>query len=234
MLFQRGGISDPETANLATGGVGVVLFVFAWIPIFFFDRLGRKTWLQIGTVGMMCAMIGITVLQWNAERHPNDAGNYAIIAFPYLFYSKHYSLFLCIHAGVSAADRRELPLVFFNISWGVGSWTYAVEIFPLALRAKGNALSTMSLWTACYIVAQVSPPVADAIGWGLYIIYSGICIAAFCFVRYAMVETRGRSLEEMSRIFGIEAKLVERTGVEVDDVDFLKDPQAAKHDKYGR
>lgn len=86
-LFEKGGISDPKTANLATGGVGVVLFCSAWIPIFFFDRLGRKTWLQIGLVGMMCAMIGITVLQWHAEQNPNDRGNYAIVAFPYLFYS---------------------------------------------------------------------------------------------------------------------------------------------------
>ena len=112
--------------------------------------------------------------------------------------------------------------VFFNVSWGVGSWTYAVEIFPLALRAKGNALSTMSLWTACYIVAQVSPPIAEAIGWGLYIIYAGICVVAFAFVRYAMVETRGRSLEEMSRIFGIEESLARKSGVEVDDVEVLK------------
>ncbi|RYP74748.1 hypothetical protein DL771_002812 [Monosporascus sp. 5C6A] len=61
-LFERGGITDPKTANLATGGVGIILFVSAWFPIFFFDRLGRKTKLQIGLIGMMCAMIGITVL----------------------------------------------------------------------------------------------------------------------------------------------------------------------------
>lgn len=101
-----------------------MLFVFAWIPIFWFDRLGRKTWLQIGTVGMMAAMIGITVLQWNAEHHPGDNGNYAIIAFPYLFY------------------------VFFNISWGVGSWTYASEIFPISMRVRRDfyfmSLSTLS------------------------------------------------------------------------------------------
>ncbi|CAI7675929.1 unnamed protein product [Penicillium manginii] len=161
-LFERGGITNPHTANLATGGVGVVLFVFSWVPIFYFDRLGRKTWLQIGTVGMMGAMIGITVLQWHAEHNPGDSANYTIIIFPYLFY------------------------VFFNISWGVGSWTYAAEIFPVSMRAKGNALTTASLWAACYIVAQASPPIADAIGWGLYIIYTGICVVAFFFVRYCL------------------------------------------------
>ncbi|KIX99595.1 uncharacterized protein Z520_04228 [Fonsecaea multimorphosa CBS 102226] len=189
-LYERGGITSAHTRNLATGGVGIVLFVFAWIPIFVFDRLGRKTWLQIGVIGMMGAMIGITVLQWHAEKYPHASGNYAIVVFPYLFY------------------------VFFNISWGVGSWTYASEIWPVALRAKGNALSTMSLWAGCYIVAQASPPIGEAIGWGLYIIYSGICVLAFLFVRYVMVETRGRTLEEMSRLFGIEDKFTAGRGIE--------------------
>lgn len=99
------------------------------------------------------------------------------------------------------------------------------------MRAKGNALSTMSLWLACYIVAQASPPIADAIGWGLYIIYSGICVVAFFFVRYAMVETRGRTLEEMTRIFGIEGRLAQQSGVEVDDAEYLKaDTGVAKHE----
>jgi hypothetical protein len=137
-LFERGGIEDAHTRNLATGGIGIVLFVFAWIPIFVFDRLGRKTWLQFGVVGMMCAMIGITgrlseislinaeadwmlVLQWHAEHHPGDNANYTVVVFPYLFY------------------------ISFNVSWGVGSWTYASEIFPVTYRAKGNALSMMSL-----------------------------------------------------------------------------------------
>lgn len=141
---------------------------------------------------MMCSMLGIAALQRHAEQYPGDSANYAIIIFPYLFY------------------------VFFNISWGVGSWTYASEIFPLSMRAKGNALSTASLWAACYVVAQASPPIADAVGWGLYVIYSGICVVAFFFVRYVLgtmvgfvcggceltdgiVETRGRTLEEMSR-----------------------------------
>jgi hypothetical protein len=72
----------------------------------------------------------------------------------------------------------------------------------------------MSLWAGCYIVAQASPPVGAAIGWGLYIIYSGICVVAFVFVRYAMVETKGRTLEEMSRLFGIEEKLAVRSGID--------------------
>ncbi|KAK9427390.1 general substrate transporter [Lipomyces doorenjongii] len=179
-LFKKGGISDAHMANLATGGVGIVLFVTSFVPIFYFDRLGRRTWLKIGTIGMMCAMIGITVLQWHAEKFPGTKGNYAIVAFPYLFY------------------------ICFNISWGVAAWVYPSEIFPNNMRAKGNALGTSANWLSCYIVAQVSPVVSDAINWGLYIIYAGICCLAYLFVQFMLVETKGVSLEEMGLRFGLE------------------------------
>ncbi|KAK9320277.1 general substrate transporter [Lipomyces orientalis] len=198
-LFRKGGITNTHTANLATGGVGIVLFVSAFFPIFYFDRLGRKTWLQIGTIGMMCAMVGITVLQWHAEHYPGSKGNYAIIAFPYLFY------------------------IFFNISWGVAAWIYPSEIFPINMRAKGNALGTSANWISCYIVAQVSPVIADAINWGLYIIYAGICCLAFLFVRFVLVETRGVSLEEMSARFGL--NLDDRIMVDKPEEEFKEDKE---------
>lgn len=111
-LFRNGGITDPEIANLATAGVGLVLFLSSWIPIFYFDRLGRKTWLQMGLVGMFIALLGIAFFQRHAESHPGDPRNYAIIAFPFIFFT------------------------FFNMSWSSGSWTYAAEIFPNALRVS--------------------------------------------------------------------------------------------------
>lgn len=181
-LFRNGGITDPTIANVATSGVGVVLFLSAWIPILYFDRLGRKTWLQLGLVGMFVALLGIALLQRHAEGHPGDPRNYAIIAFPFLFFTS------------------------FNMSWSSGSWTYAAEIFPISLRAKGNALCTASLWISNFIVAQVTPPIMTSISWGLYLILAAINVLAFFFVRYCLVETRGKTLEEMAFLFGIEEK----------------------------
>lgn len=45
-----------------------------------------------------------------------------------------------------------------------------------------------------------------AISWGLYLILAAINILAFVFVRYCLVETRGKTLEEMASLFGIEEK----------------------------
>ncbi|KAK6954230.1 hypothetical protein Daesc_004196 [Daldinia eschscholtzii] len=185
-LFKKGGITDPTIANLATGGVGVVLFLSSWIPIFYFDRFGRKTWFQFGLIGMICALIGICVLQQHAADYPHSPANNAIVIFPYMFFT------------------------FFNMSWSSGSWTYAAEIFPISLRAKGNALCTASLWISNFVVAQVSPPIESATGYGLYIIFAIICVVAFFFVRYALVETRGRSLEDMAELFGIDGNKEDR------------------------
>lgn len=132
-LFRNGGITDPTVANLATAGVGVVLFLSAWIPIFFFDRLGRKTWLQLGLVGMFTALLGIAFLQRHAETHPGDPRNYAIIAFPFLFFTS------------------------FNMSWSSGSWTYAAEIFPISLRVSEIVLYTCCLnaCSNCCIISMI-------------------------------------------------------------------------------
>ncbi|KAI0964970.1 general substrate transporter [Xylaria arbuscula] len=179
-LFKKGGITDPKLANLATGGIGVVLFLSAWIPVLYFDRFGRKTWFQVGLIGMVIALTGICVFQQHAADYPHSPVNNAIVVFPYLFFT------------------------FFNLSWSAGSWTYASEIFPLSLRAKGNALCTASLWISNFVVAQISPPIESATGYGLYILFIVICVMAFVFVRFTLVETKGRSLEEMAELFGIE------------------------------
>ncbi|KAI0017913.1 permease of the major facilitator superfamily [Xylariomycetidae sp. FL0641] len=177
LLFRRGGIADPNAANLATGGVGVVLFASAWAPVLWFDRLGRKTWLQLGLLGMLAALAGIVALQ---ALRPEGPWRYVIILFPYLFFTS------------------------FNMSWSSGSWTYAAEIFPISMRAKGNALCTASLWISNFVVAQVSPPIESATGYGLYVMFAVICVFAFFFVRYALVETKGRTLEEMAELFGLD------------------------------
>lgn len=61
----------------------------------------------------------------------------------------------------------------------------------------------------------------------MYIIYAGICILAFIFVRYAMVETRGKTLEEMSRLFGIEETLAIRSGVDPASIYHSQNKEAA-------
>ena len=61
---------------------------------------------------MIIALTGICIFQQHAADYPHSSANYAIVVFPYLFFT------------------------FFNASWSSGSWTYAAEIFPLPLRVS--------------------------------------------------------------------------------------------------
>lgn len=67
-------------------------------------------------------------------------------------------------------------------------------------------MCTASLWISNFIVAQVTPPISTAISWGLYLILAAMNVLAFVFVRYCLLETRGKTLEEMAYLFGIEEK----------------------------
>lgn len=86
----------------------------------------------------------------------------------------------------------------------------------------------MSLWLTCYVVAQVSPPINEAIGWGLYIIYAGICVVALAFVTFAMVETRGKTLEEMSHLFGVDFRTTQVDGIDIKDGEVAEKRELAR------
>lgn len=45
-----------------------------------------------------------------------------------------------------------------------------------------------------------------------------VYVVSHWFVPYAMVETQGKTFEEMSRLFGVENKLAQRFGVQVEDL----------------
>ncbi|KAJ0422255.1 general substrate transporter [Aspergillus carlsbadensis] len=177
-LFEKAGLPTPHAYLFGTIGILGVIFHSAWIPMRWFDRLGRKTWLQVGTIGMGISLSMSSVLQLKMEQHPDWHGRYMLILFPFLFY------------------------IFHNLGWTIAGSTYASEIFPMPLRARGIALTTALGWALKYFVA-VSPSLGDAIGWGLYLVYAMISVLAFVFVRFTLVETKDKQLEEMSELFGL-------------------------------
>lgn len=53
-----------------------------------------------------------------------------------------------------------------------------------------------------FIIAQITPPMLDNIGFGTYIFFGCFCFLSFFFVWFFVPETKGRALEEMDEIFG--------------------------------
>ena len=60
------------------------------------------------------------------------------------------------------------------------------------------SVATLSLWVACFVLVQTFPTLNDELGtYGIFWVYSFICVLGFLFIRKKLPETKGKSLEEI-------------------------------------
>lgn len=83
------------------------------------------------------------------------------------------------------------------------------EIFPSSIRANGVAWSTCSNWGNNFIIGLITPPlIQNTNGFGAYIFFGVFSFMSLLWSWFCVPETRGRSLEDMDRVFN------DMTGVE--------------------
>ena len=63
------------------------------------------------------------------------------------------------------------------------------------------SIATMALWISCFSVAQTFPWLVEKIGEKTFFMFGGICVAAFIFVKYMVTETKGKTLEEIEKMW---------------------------------
>ncbi|KAJ2902814.1 hypothetical protein MKZ38_000095 [Zalerion maritima] len=181
-IFKQLGMSDNSTSLLATGVVGIVMFIATIPAVLYIDRVGRKPVLVIGAIGMATCHIIIAIIfaknedQW--ETH--SAAGWAAIAMVWLF------------------------VIHFGYSWGPCAWILIAEIWPLSSRAAGTSLSASSNWMNNFIVGQVTPDMLAEIKYGTYILFGLLTFIGAGFVWFFVPETKRLTLEEMDTIFGSE------------------------------
>jgi hypothetical protein len=64
------------------------------------------------------------------------------------------------------------------------------------------SIATISLWTACVALTMTFLTLAQAITvTGAFWLYGAMCVTTFLIVRFAVPETKGRTLEEIERMW---------------------------------
>nr|WP_320058599.1 D-xylose transporter XylE [uncultured Bacteroides sp.] len=166
-----------ESAGAEGGGMmqtvimGVVNILFTLVAIFTVDKFGRKPLLIIGSIGMA-------------------AGAFAVA--------------LCDGMGVKGILPVFSVIVyaaFFMMSWGPICWVLIAEIFPNTIRGKAVALAVAFQWIFNYIVSSTFPALYDLSPMFAYGLYSAICVLAAIFVWRWVPETKGKTLEDMSKLW---------------------------------
>lgn len=106
-------------------------------------------------------------------------------------------------SGIIATVCISVYFIAFGFAWIAIPWLYPAEINSLSMRTKGAALATACDWLFNYFVVQTTPIGMHYLHWGIYLIYAIFNASFVPIVYYLVVETAGRSLEQIDRWFEI-------------------------------
>lgn len=169
-IFEMTGLGK-SSALLSTVGIGIVNFAFTLLAINFIDKIGRRTLMLIGTVGLILTL-GLVSRAFYTE----DFGGWSVTIYLLLY------------------------IAFFAFSQGAVIWVFISEIFPNQVRAKGQTLGSFTHWVMAAAIAFAFPILADKVGGGhTFAFFSIMMVLQLIFVWRLMPETKGRSLEQIER-----------------------------------
>ena len=175
-IFGDMGMTDPMVNTVV---MGVVNILFTLVAIFTVEKWGRRPLLITGSIGMAVGAFGVALTFGNA--------------------SLNMVCMVCIMV-YSAA---------FMMSWGPICWVLIAEIFPNTIRGKAVAIAVAFQWIFNWIVSSTFVPRfnmktagdPDFGHWFTYGLYGAICVLAALFVWKLVPETKGKTLEDMTRLW---------------------------------
>ena len=206
VLWQAAGFteSDALMQNVLSGALSIAAVVVGLLVI---DRIGRKPMLAIGSLGM-AVTLGIVAYAFSTGT-AYFAGDVVPAGTTFLN-GTVYAQDTVLEGGILdlSAEMGRLALyaalayvMFFNFSWGPVMWVMLGEMFPNQLRGSGLAVAGFFQWVANFIITLTFPIMLALKGFGLVGAYGVYCVFAaisFLFVVWAVKETKGKELEDMT------------------------------------
>lgn len=175
-ILSKAGLSS-EDSLLSSTLIGGVNLVVTMIGVSLIDRVGRKMLMYIGSVGYIVSMATVSY------------GFYAAAAPEFLM--SFILLFIASHA----------------VGQGAVIWVFISEIFPNEVRSYGTSIGTGVHWVMAAIITLITPVFIDEdqgiFGdnpWPVFLFFAGVMVAQLLWVIFAMPETKGKSLEEISQL----------------------------------
>jgi len=177
-IFKKLGVGT-NTALLQTVIVGAVNLTFTVVAIWTVDKLGRKPLMIVGAAGM-----GISLYALGFAAYAQKVEAWAL-------------LFVLGY------------IACFALSLGPVVWVVLSEIFPTKIRGRAMAIATLCLWAANFVVSQTFPMMNEN-PWLVatfhhgfpFWIYGALCGVTVLFVWQCIPETKGKSLEQIERMWG--------------------------------
>ncbi|KAB8247071.1 hexose carrier protein [Aspergillus flavus] len=167
---------DNHTSLMIIGISGALSVVYCTIGLYLLDKVGRIRPLLVSAAGLAAALL-VNAVQAQYMDQSNTNQLRSMVAMNFVF-------------------------SFFYTPLGIISWVYPAEIFPVEVRALGNAITTFTNWTVNLVFAQFSPNALDSVGFKYFYLFFVLNLIAFVCYWFFYPETKGRTLEQMDELFG--------------------------------
>ena len=155
------------SADLQSVAIGLTNLAATVLGMSIIDRVGRKTLLLVGSVGTALALAGVAAVMISGR----DQG-----------------LLLWLLVGFIA---------FFALSQGAVIWVYMSEIFPTAVRARGQSLGSATHWVMNALISAVFPVIAARSQGVPFVFFAAMMVLQLVVVARLFPETKGVTLEQM-------------------------------------
>ena len=177
-IFESMGMGNPMEQTVI---MGIINILFTLLAVFTVEKWGRKPLLIYGSIGMAIGAFGVALCN-------------VLTGLP--------AIISVVSIMVYSAS--------FMFSWGPICWVLIAEIFPNTIRGAAVAIAVAFQWIFNFIVSSTFVPMynmslgdmGDKFGHMFaYALYGIICVIAAIFVWRLVPETKGKTLEDMTRLW---------------------------------
>lgn len=179
-IFQSAGLGE-SAAFINSAGVGLVNLLATIGALYLIDRAGRRVLMLACSAGYLLTLGTLAVMFFLYEGDFSGFTGGVVVAGVMLFVAAH--------------------------AFGQGAviWVFISEIFPTAIRARGQSWGALTHWSFAAVVSWSFPAIAGTLGGGAAFAFFFACGVAMTFwVLKVMPETKGVPLEEMEATLGLQ------------------------------
>jgi MFS transporter, SP family, arabinose:H+ symporter len=150
--------------------IGATNLIFTLVGMAMIDKFGRKTLLIVGAIGDALCLSGVAWV-FNSNSHQS-----ALLPLLVLF------------------------IAFFALSQGLVVFVYIGEVFPNAVRAKGQGVGNASLSAINMAILFTFPILAHSFSQGTpFVFFAAATVVQLIVVSLFFPETKGQTLEQLQR-----------------------------------
>ncbi len=161
--------ADGTSALLQSVIIGGTNLIMTLLAMSVIDRFGRKKLMLVGSIGYIVSLSATAIAFYT-----NATGPIVLVSLV---------VFIASHA----------------FGQGAVIWVFIGEVFPNALRARGQALGSFVHWIMAAAISLTFPVVAEISGAHIFAFYALCMVGQLVWVITVMPETKGVPLEKIER-----------------------------------